>query len=79
MPEKSLYEMLIDAGYPESKIYSHESDLYVYITPVTDVVVEKWCKKNGSSCVSVFRDQITGKLMYDCAFQYLPYWKRRSM
>ena len=38
----------------------------------------EWCKKNGfrrSWHCPMFKDQITGKPMYDCAFQYLPWWE----
>ena len=43
---KTLKEMLIEAGYPESEMYhpSYGSDLYVYVTPLTTKVIEEWCK-----------------------------------
>lgn len=70
---KTLMELLIEAGYPESEMDHHESDLYVYVTPVTTKVISEWCKKNEYRrewhC-PVFTDQITGRQMYDCAFQY---------
>lgn len=70
---KTLMVRLLEAGYPESEMDHHESDLYVYVTPLTTKVIEEWCKENGFSknwhC-PIFTDQITGKKMYDCAFQY---------
>lgn len=30
---KSLYQMLLAVGYPESQMDHHESDLYVYPDP----------------------------------------------
>lgn len=71
--QKTLKEMLIEVGYPESEMYHHESDLYVYVTPLTTKVIEEWCKVNGYRkewhC-PIFKDQIAGKMMYDCAFQW---------
>ena len=70
---KTLIELLIEAGYPKEEMYHHGSDLYVYVTPLTTQIIDKWCKTNGYHkkwhC-PIFTDQITGKLMYDCAFQY---------
>ena len=71
--QKTLMEMLIDAGYPKEEMDHHESDLYVYVTPLTTRVIDEYCKANGFNknwhCPT-FKDQITGKMMYDCAFQY---------
>lgn len=71
--EKTLMQMLLDAGYPESEMYHHYSDLYVFVTPITTRVIDKWCNEHGyekSLHCPKFKDQITGKPMYDCAFQY---------
>ena len=60
-------------------MYHHESDLYVFLTPLTKRVIDKWFKEEGltrSLFVSTFRDQITGKPMYDIAFQYTPAFDR---
>lgn len=70
--EKTLKQMLFDAGYPENEMFHHYADLYVYVTPVTTRVIDEWCKEHGytkSWHCSKFKDQITGKPMYDCAFQ----------
>lgn len=71
--KRSLMQRLIDAGYPQEDIWHHYSDLYVYVTPLTTEVIDHYYKENGLSkevCVSTFRDQITGKPMYDVAFMY---------
>ncbi len=73
--QKTLMEMLIEAGYPKEEMYhpSYGSDLYVYVTPLTTKVIEEWCKaydyRMAWHCPT-FKDQITGKMMYDCAFQW---------
>lgn len=62
-------------------MFNHCSDLYVFITPVTRRVVDKWFKDerlNKSLFVKTFSDQITGKGMYDIAFQYTPYWEEKA-
>ena len=75
--EKSLMQRLLDAGYPKDQIFHHESDLYVFVTPMTTEVLDKWLEDNGwrklkndPFLVSKFKDQITGNQMYDIAFQY---------
>lgn len=72
---KTLKEMLIEAGYPEIEMYhpSYGSDLYVYVTPLTTKVIKEWCKAHDYRMdwhCPTFKDQITGRMMYDCAFQY---------
>lgn len=70
---RMLLQRLLDAGYPKEDVFHHGSDLYVFVTPVTKRVVEEWCKEHGYSrswhC-PMFKDQVTGRAMYDCAFQY---------
>ena len=68
-----LMDKLLEAGYPREDMYHWNSDLYVYVTPLTKRVVEAWCKENGFSRTwhcPMFSDRVTGKLMYDCAFAY---------
>lgn len=70
---KTLIEALLEAGYPREEIYHHCSDLYIYITPTTTAVVNSWFEKsklNKLVFVSTFKDLITGRPMYDIAFQY---------
>ena len=81
MQDKTLMEALLEAGYPERDIYHHESDLYVYATPLTWKVIERWFAQAGLLTymfVTSFKDQITGRRMYDVAFQYTPYWQSKA-
>ena len=43
---KSLLQRLLDAGYPKEDIHHHESDLYIFKTPLTTKVLEEWCEAN---------------------------------
>ena len=71
--ERSLMRRLLDDGYPKDEMDHYESDLYVYVTPLTTRVINEWCEENcyrRSWHCPMFKDQITGRPMYDCAFQY---------
>lgn len=79
---KTLMQRLVDEGYPSSEMYHHYSDLYIFATPMTQRVVNQWCKDNGyhrDLFVSTFHDQQTGRLMYDVAFQYDPFWQGKRI
>ena len=72
---KPLLQTLLEAGYPKEDVYNHCSDLYVYVTPLTTSVINKWFAEAGlkkAVFVSTFRDNITGRPMYDIAFQWYP-------
>lgn len=74
----TLMEKLVEAGYPKEDFFHHYSDLYVYATPMTQRVINDWFHEqqmDRTLFVSQFRDQITGKPMFDIAFQYTPYWE----
>lgn len=76
--KKDLMQMLIDDGYPKKDIFNHRSDLYIYCTAQTAAIIDRWAKINGYKkplFVSIFTDQITGRKMYDVAFQYTPFWE----
>ena len=76
----TLMEKLEAAGYPRKEMYHHESDLYVFLTPLTKRVIDEWFKEEGltrSLFVSTFRDQITGESMYEVDFQYKPAFDQR--
>lgn len=78
MSDKSLVQRLLDAGYPAEEMYHHESDLYVYVTNKTTAVIREWCADNGFQIklhCPMFVDQVTHLAMYDCAFQYTPFWE----
>lgn len=73
MEDKTLLERLLEAGYPEQDIYHHCSDMYVFVTPLTTKIINDWCtehKFNINWHCPMFTDRITGRKMYDCAFQY---------
>ena len=79
MNNKSLMERLLEEGYPPEDIDHHDYDLYVYITPLTTRVLKSWMKDNNYTdnlrdelFVQKFKDQITGRMMYDIFFQYIP-------
>ena len=78
MNNKSLMEVLLEEGYPPEDIDHHDYDLYVYVTPLTTKVIKAWLKYNDYAdtlngiMVQTFKDQITGRIMYDIAFQYIP-------
>lgn len=75
-----LMEVLEKAGYPRDQVFNHESDLYIFVTPLTRHIVRKWCEDNGYAkdlFMKTFPDQITGKPMYDIPFQYTPYWEHK--
>lgn len=64
---ESLMDALKKAGYPQEQMFNHCSDLYIYLTPLTKRVVDKWFKENKlnkSLFVDTFRDRSTGKPMY---------------
>lgn len=74
----TLMETLEKAGYPREQMFNHNSDLYVFVTPVTTRVINDWCAAEGISkevFLKTFKDNITGRAMYDIAFQYMPYWE----
>lgn len=79
MNTKSLMERLLEEDYPPEDIDHYYYDLYVYVTPLTTKVITEWADENGYDSnlrdgvfVQTFRDQITGRKMYDIAFQYIP-------
>ena len=78
MNTKPLMERLLEAGYPPEDIDHYYYDLYVYVTPLTTKVIKEWMKDNNYTdnlngfLIQKFRDQITGRIMYNIAFQYIP-------
>lgn len=70
---KNLMQRLIDAGYPKKDMHHWQSDLYIFVTPLTTKIVREWCADNQFNMdwqCPKFVDQITGKMMYDCFCQY---------
>ena len=76
-----LMQRLLDAGYPAEEMAHHESDLYIYVTPLTTAVIEQWCWEHEYDRTwhcPTFYDQESGRLMYDCAFQYTDWWVKKA-
>ena len=76
----TLIEKLIKAGYPKELIYHHGSDLYVYATSVAEKAINDWAKENGYNkfhFVEKFNDNVTGKPMFNVAFQYDPFLEEK--
>lgn len=77
---KTLMQRLLDAGYPVEEIFHHESDLYVFATQKTKRIISEWYMDEGYTpelFMNPFRDNLTGKMMYDVPFQYLPFWEEK--
>lgn len=77
----TLMEAILKSGYPPQDIANHESDLYVFVTKETTQVINDWSKQhnmNQDLFVSKFKDQITGRLMYDLAFCLWPLLGRKT-
>lgn len=86
MNNKSLMERLLEAGYPPEDIHHHYYDLYVCVTPLTTRIITEWVNENGYDnnlrngwFVQTFRDQITGRMMYDIVLQYIPSLDRKEV
>lgn len=77
----TLMEAILKSGYPPQDISHHESDLYVFVTKETTQVINDWFKQhhmNQDLFVSKFKDQITGRLMYDLAFAFALIGKKNA-
>lgn len=79
MNKNNLLQRLLDAGYPKEEVFHHESDLYIFVTEQTTAILDQWLQDNGwmnlkndPFLMSEFKDRITGRRMYDIAFQYNP-------
>ena len=80
MVEKTLMQELLDAGYPKDDMFSYESDLYIYVTPLTSRIVEDYYRSrdmNRKHHAPIFTSEVDGRQMYDCYFQYDDYWKEK--
>jgi len=67
---RGLYQQLLAADVP---LDSHESDLYVKVTPESSRIVEE----SGHSS-TMFTSEVDGKLWYDLPFAYEPFWDREQ-
>lgn len=76
--KETLMEALEKAGYPREEMFNHCSDLYIFAPPKTKEVIIEWFMRQGldwTVFVKPFKDQVTGRQMYDIAFQYTPYFE----
>ena len=78
-PDLPILERLLAAGYPKDQVFHHDTDLYVFVTDLTRKVIDEWMKEQFSNIrienapsflFTVFIDQVTGKPMFDLAFQW---------
>lgn len=67
-PLPHLYDTLIAYG---CNVDSHESDLYVKVTDVSQHILRCYGK-----AAQIFRSQIDGSAWYDVPFMYKPFWDR---
>ena len=67
----TLYEKF-KTVIPESEMDTHESDLYVPVTKETTEILTEYYKQNNLSFQATkFKDNITGKYLYDVPFGYM--------
>lgn len=80
---KSLMQRLIDAGYPKEDMDHHNSDLYVYVTPLTTKIISEWCNENKYTmdwhCPDEHPDGILGKPCPVCGYQYGHAWQTEEV
>ena len=63
----TLYEdVKATGGY----ISNHASDLYIEVNDVNRELLKKHGKR-----ATMFRNEVTGKLCYDVAFSFDPFWE----
>lgn len=67
-----IYEQLQAAG---CEMDSHESDLYVKVTPESTAIVDSYQFKSN---VTTFTSQIDGERWYDIPFAYVPFWENKT-
>lgn len=77
--DRNIYLELLENGYPKSDMDHHESDLYVYVTPLTTRLINEIYpdKTTRQIFVHQFISQTDHKPMYEIVFAYLPYWQKK--
>lgn len=63
------------ASLPADHIGSHESDLYLKVTPEATALVEHYQFRSN---VEKFRSNIDGTFWYDIPFAFTPYWNAKE-
>lgn len=78
MSKKPLYQLLLEAGVPQSQLDHHATDLYVLDTPKNRKIIEDYYSSAGKSmdvCAPTFRStEDPPRRWFDCAFEYIPAW-----
>ena len=62
-------------------MFNHYSDLYVYASDKVLSEIIGWFEKQKLDWrlfVESFTEQTTGRVMYDVAFQYTPFWDEKT-
>lgn len=74
--DKTLYQLLVDAGVPKNDLASHCSDLYVAVTPLTTPIVKDFFKKKGEPMPKTFigQGEEVPRRHFDILFAYDPFW-----
>jgi hypothetical protein len=72
--EISLYKALKAAGIVD--MGSHESDLYVPVTPESTAILAKYPLQKSNT--TTFKSNITGARTYDIPFAYDPFWEGKA-
>lgn len=67
----NIYERAVES-MPQNEIDHHYSDLYLKVTPISKKLVDEYEWRGN---VTVFRDQIEGKLWYEIPFAFTPYYE----
>lgn len=68
----SLYDRLKTAVGDSNLIDTHESDIYVAVTPETTKIIQQYYNDMGiKSQATKFKDEVTGKPFYDVPFAYM--------
>lgn len=75
---KTLIERLIEVGYPKENMFHHCNDLYVFVTAESNKVIQEWLIEYQlpNTFCRTFRDNWTGRLMYDIPFQWKEFFNR---
>lgn len=71
-PEIDVYAEMLATGLP---LDSHESDLYVEVTPATRAIVERYQHRNN---VTSFTHAVNGRQYFDIPFAFTPFWNAKG-
>lgn len=69
---REFYDACVATG---AGIDSHESDLYVTVTPETRALVEQY---TFTATITEFRSPVDGRWWFEVPFGFIPFWETRS-